>query len=55
MNRMQGKGFLAALVVFALSLSAIAAAPSSADKPQALKNEQPVSDVLTGNAAGAFA
>jgi hypothetical protein len=38
-----------------LCLAVVAAAPSSADAPQVLQNEQPVSGALTGNAAGAFA
>ncbi len=50
-----GKRILAVLAVCALSLSMIAAAPSNADAPEALHNEQPVSGVLTGNAGGAFA
>lgn len=50
-----GKRILAVLAVCALSLSMIAAAPSSADAPEALHNAQQVSGVLTGNAGGAFA
>ena len=49
------KRLLTILAVCALSLSAIAAAPSSAEAPQALQNEQAVSGVLTGNGGGAFA
>lgn len=43
------------VVACALSLSAIAAAPSSADSAEPLQNEQPVSATLTGNGGGAFA
>lgn len=46
---------LTVVVVCALSLSAIAAAPSSADTSEALHNEQVVSATLTGNRGGAFA
>jgi hypothetical protein len=55
MNMTNGKRVLAVLAVCALSLSMIAAAPSSADAPEALHNAQQVSGVLTGNAGGAFA
>jgi hypothetical protein len=55
MKRINGKRLLRVLAVCALGLSALAAAPSSAEAPQALQNKQAVSGVLTGNGAGAFA
>jgi hypothetical protein len=55
MKRINGKKLLTVLAVCALGLSAIAAAPSSAEAPQALQNEKAVSAVLTGNGGGAFA
>jgi hypothetical protein len=55
MKRINGKTLLRVFVVCALGLSALAAAPSSAEAPQALQNEQAVSGVLTGNGGGAFA
>jgi hypothetical protein len=54
MNRVKGNRLLKALVVCALGLSALAAAPSSAGAPQALQNEQALSGFLTGNGGGAF-
>lgn len=55
MKRINGKKLLTILALCALGLSAIAAAPSSADAPQVLRNAEEVSAVLTGNSAGAFA
>jgi hypothetical protein len=55
MKKLSGRKLLIVLAVCALGFSAIAAAPSSADAPQVLQNEQPVSGALTGNGGGAFA
>lgn len=54
-NEVKRKEVLAVALACVLCLAVVAATPSSADAPQVLRNEQPVSEVLTGNAAGAFA
>ncbi len=55
MNSRTGKRLLAVLAACALSLSVIAAAPSSANAAQTLHNAEAVSGTLTGNGGGAFA
>jgi hypothetical protein len=55
MTQTNGKRLWLMVVAGALMLSIIAAAPSSADKPVMLHNEETVGDELTGNGGGAFA
>jgi hypothetical protein len=50
-----GMRILSALLVCAISASIIAAVPSNSSAPAALLNGAPASEVLGGNAAGAFA
>jgi hypothetical protein len=55
LNMKRNWWILAALALFALSATMIAAAPSSPDAPVALYNEEAVRGTLTGNRGGAFA
>ena len=54
MKRIDRNGLGRLLALCALGLGALAAAPSSANAPQALQNGQALSAVVTGNRGGAF-